>query len=230
MTGSKKLLLIAGVSLGVLMASPVAAMAAPHFTLSPATGSQTVGQNFTVTMGVDSDTEKVVGIDIKAAYDSAKLELVSVEKATVPDDGYQFSYVTGQAIIKNDTGVMEVTLPSKDTSVLVGPVAKHDLLKLTFKPKATGTATLSYTCTAGSVVETNIISQAGTDVVDCASNQSGSYTIAAGVGGDSGTTTTAATPTPTSSSLPRTGAVENTVALLVFGLGSVVAGMYLLKI
>jgi len=223
-----KLLLVAGVSLA-MMASPVKALAAPHFTLSPASGSQTVGQNFPVMLGVDSGTEKVVGIDIKMAYDSAKLELVSVEKAVVPDDGYQFSYVSGQAIIKNDTGVMEVTLPSKDTSVLVGPVAKHDLLKLTFKPKTTGTATLTYTCTAASVVETNIISQTGVDVVDCASNQSGSYTIAAGVGGDP-TSAPQNTPTTTSSSLPQTGGVENTIMLVVFGISSALAAAYFLKI
>jgi LPXTG-motif cell wall-anchored protein len=208
--------------------SPVKAMAVPHFTLTPSSGNETMGQDFSVVMGVDSDTEKVVGIDIKASFDSSKLEVVSIEKGVVPDTGYQFSYTSGQAIIHNDTGIFEVTLTPLNQSVLVGPVAKHELLKITFRPKATGTATLNFTCLPGSVVETNIISQTGTDVVDCTANQSGSYVIGSGTGGSTDTTTVAtATPIPaTTTSLPQTGMVENTVMLVVFGIISVVFGVY----
>lgn len=218
-----------------MLATPVMAAAAPHFTLSPASGNQTVGQNFTVTMGVDSDTDKVVGLDIKASFDATKLEVVSIEKGTIPDDGYQFSYSSGQAIIHNDTGVFEVTLTPLNQSVLVGPIAKHELLKVTFKPKAVGTATFNYTCLSNSVVETNIISQEGADVVECAANQSGSYTIAAGTGGDSGSndddnSSAVATMTPvpaSTTSLPQTGVIENTILLAVFGISSIAAALYL---
>lgn len=211
---------------------PVKALGAPHFTLTPASGNQTVGQNFTVVMGVDSDTEKVVGIDIKASFDSSKLEVVSIEKGVVPDDGYLFSYTSGQAIIHNDTGMFEVTLTPLNQSVLVGPVAKHELLKITFKPKAVGTATLNYTCLAGSVVETNIISQTGSDVVDCSTNQSGSYTIVSGTGGTSDSTTSTAVATATSvpssssATLPQTGVIENTVILLGLGIVSVMSAVF----
>lgn len=214
-----------------LLSSPLAVVATPHFTLNPSSGTQTVGQNFTVTMGIDSDTEKVVGVDLKASFDSSKLEVVSIDKATnIPDTGYLFSYTSGQAIIHNDTGVFEVTLTPLNQSVLVGPIAKHDLLVVTFKPKAAGTATFNYTCTAGSVVETNIISSAGTDVVDCTTNQSGSYTINAGSGGDSGSVAATATPTLTpttdTTSLPKTGGIANTVALIVLGISSIGAALY----
>jgi LPXTG-motif cell wall-anchored protein len=211
----------------MVLAKPVSALAVPHFTLSPASGSQTVGQDFSVVMGVDSDTEKVVGIDIKASFDSSKFEVVSIEKGVIPDDGYQFSYTSGQAIIHNDTGVFEVTLTPLNQSVLVGPVAKHELLKITFRPKATGTATLNYTCLPGSVVETNIISQTGTDVVDCNANQSGSYTIGSGTGVENDPPAATATLVPSgSSSLPQTGAVENTLILLGLGLASVISAVY----
>lgn len=211
----------------MVLSKPVRAFAAPHFTLTPASGSQTMGQDFSVVMGVDSDTEKVVGIDIKGSFDSAKLEIVSIEKGVIPDDGYQFSYTSGQAIIRNDTGVFEVTLTPLNQSVLVGPIAKHELLKITFRPKATGTATLNYTCLPGSVVETNIISQAGVDVVDCNANQSGSYTIATGAGGDNSAPAATATPVPSeAAALPQTGAVENTIILMVLGFASVVFAGY----
>lgn len=212
------------------MALPVKAMAAPHFTLTPSSANETVGQNFVVTMGIDSDTEKVIGVDIKATFDASKLEIVSIDKGTVPSDGYNFTYTASQPIIHNDTGAFEVTLPSADSSVYTGAVAKHELLKITFKPKTTGVATLNYVCSANSVTETNIIGQAGSDVVDCASNQSGSYTISAGVGGDT-TTASTVTATPTvagsSSSLPKTGVVENTILMVVVGLGSMIAAAFL---
>ena len=227
--GSKLVMFLGVLGLGLL--TPVLAMATPHFILTPASENETLGQNFVVIMGVDSETEKVIGIDIQGTFDSAKLEIVSIEKASVPDDGYQFTFIPGQAIIHNDAGNFEATLPSVDSSVYTGAVAKHDLLKITFKPKATGVATLNYVCTAGSVADTNIINESGNDVVDCSANQSGSYTITDNGSVDptptSGSSDPVATPTPTSSELPETGAVENTVALMVFGLSGMMAAWYL---
>jgi LPXTG-motif cell wall-anchored protein len=233
---NNKLLTVLGfLALGFLF--PVRAMAAPHFTLSPASANETTGQNFTVTMGVDSGTEMVIGIDIQGTFDASKLEMVSIDKGSVPDDGYQFTYTSGQAIIHNDTGQFEVTLPSANSSVYTGVVAKHELLKITFRPKAAGVATLNYVCAAGSIADTNIINQAGNDVVDCGSNQSGSYTIADAGGSSSAATPTptstsssAATAAPTTSTLPQTGGVENTVALLILGISGMMAAWYLKSI
>jgi uncharacterized protein YcnI len=235
-----KILILA--ALVVLMgACPVRALAAAHFTLNPASANETTGQNFVVTVGVDSDTSKVIGIDIQGTFDASKLEIESIDKANVPDDGYQFTYTSSQAIIHNDTGKFELTLPSANSSVYTGVVAKHDLLKITFKPKAAGVATLNYVCAAGSVADTNIIDQSGSDVVDCASNQSGSYTISDGSSGSSPTATptsgssssssSTATATPTTAaSLPDTGTVANTVALLVLGISGMAAAWYLKSI
>ena len=225
----KKALNIALIVTAMTVVSRVSAFAAPHFTLNPTSGNQTVGQNFTVVFGIDSDTDKVVGVDIEAKFDSSKLEVVSVEKGNVPSEetAYQFTYAPGQAIIHNDTGSFEVTLTPIGQSVLTGPVAKHELLKVTFKPKAVGNVTLNYACTAGSVVDTNIISPAGTDVVDCASNQSASYTIVAGTGGDPTAPVSTATPVPNvTTSLPQTGEVENTLILVCLGLSGIGAAMY----
>lgn len=224
----RKSLSVLAIAGAMFLAVPVMAEATPHFTLTPATGSQTMGTNFSVVMGVDSDTEKVVGIDIKASFDSSKLEVVSIEKGTVPDSGFLFSYTSGQAIIHNDTGSFEVTLTPLNQSVLLGTVAKQELLKVTFKPKAIGTATFSYVCQPGSLTETNIINAAGADVVDCTANQSGSYTIAAGTGTDSSNTTLVTTPTTAAanSALPKTGGVSDTIALILVGISSIGAALY----
>jgi hypothetical protein len=233
-----KLLIVLSMLAGGLF-FPVRAMAAPHFTLTPASANETTNQNFTVMMGVDSETEKVIGIDIQGTFDAAKLQIQSVEKVA-SDTGYQFTYTSGQAIIHNDTGKFEVTLPSVDSSVYTGVVAKQDLLKITFKPITSGVATLNYVCTAGSVADTNIINQSGNDVVDCATNQSGSYTIADGNGtsptstpiptsapGGSTTTAPTAIPTVTGQKLPETGGLENTIALMVLGISGMMAAWYL---
>ena len=225
-----KKLLTSSLFLGlVALVTPVSAMATPHFTLNPASGNESVNQNFSVIMGVDSDTQKVIGIDIKATFDSSRLEVVSIEKGNIPDTGYQFSYTTGQAIIHNDTGMFEVTLTPLNQSALTGPIAKQELLKVTFRPKASGVATFGYVCQANSVTETNIINDLGTAVGDCPATQSGSYTIADSGSGPTSTPGSAVT-TPTtgakSNSLPSTGGVGDTVAMILVGLSSVVVAMY----
>jgi hypothetical protein len=238
---SKWLLVVVGVGMGFL-AMPARAMATAYFTLNPTSGSYTTGSTFDVVMGVNSGTEKVIGLDIKATFDASKLEVESIVKGSVPDDGYQFTYTNSSPIIDNSAGTFEVTLPSANSSVYTGVVANHELLKITFKAKATGTAALNYVCTAGSVAETNIINDSGNDVVACGSNQSGSYTITA-TSSSSVTSTPTLTPTPTSTSsttsstsaptststatLPETGGAAETMALVILGFSSMVAALYL---
>lgn len=211
------------------LAMPVQAMAAPHLTLSPTTQTVANGSQFDVIMGIDSEAEKVIGVDIVSTFDASKLEIVSVVKGNVPDNGYNFAYTSASPIIKNDTGRLEITLPSSNSSTYEGVVAKHELLKVTFKAKATGTATVNYSCTAGSVTDSNIINQSGTDVIDCASNSSGSYTIT-----DGGSTSSTPTPTSkaatTTTTLPDTGATETTIGLLVFGLSTVAMAFWFARI
>jgi LPXTG-motif cell wall-anchored protein len=238
----KNKLLTAVLVLALMIVCPARAMATPHFTLNPSSASETTGSNFTVTMGVDSNTSKVIGIDIQGTFDASKLQIVSIDKAAnIPDSGYQFTYTSGQAIINNTAGTFEVTLPSANSSVYTGVVAVQDLLTITFKPTASGTATLDYVCTAGSVADSNIIDQSGNDVVDCTANQSGSYTISGTNSSSSVTNTptptstsssssTAATATPTKgASLPDTGSVANTVALLVLGISLMALPAWYLK-
>jgi len=247
-----KMRLRGGLIMAVVMgwlAVPAGAWATPHFTLTPVSGNETVGQNFDVILGVDSDTEKVVGIDIKATFDSSKLEIVGVQKGSIPagDSYYQFDFSPSLAQYDNTTGTFAINLSPISQSIYEGPIAKQELIKITFKPKTTGVASLNYTCVTGSVTESNIIKAAtAEDVVDCSANQSGSYTIASSTGGGTITTptvvpTTASsgdltaddgeeTTTTTSSELPQTGAMENTIAMVVFGLSGMMAAVYLKKL
>lgn len=220
---------------------PVEAIAAPHLTLSPTTKTVTNGSQFDVVIGVNSETEKVIGIDIVSTFDASKLEIVSVSKGNVPDTGYSFTYSSSSPIINNSTGRLEVTLPSANSSVYEGVVANHELLKVTFKAKATGTATFNFACSADSVTDSNIINQSGSDVISCGSNDSGSYTINEGSGSNptsvpTSTSTSTSTPVPTTAgatpttTLPSAGIVETTVGLLVFGLSTVAMALWFVRL
>lgn len=217
----------------LVSAGSVKAYAAPNFTLTPTTGTYTNGSSFSVVLGADSGTEKVVAMDVVGTFDATRLEITSIEKASSP--AFNFEYTSSTAIIHNDTGKFEVTLAPTGSSVYDGVVVNGSLLVINFTTKATGTASLNLTCQSGSVVESNIINQASSDVVDCASNQSGSYAIVAASSGEAEATSTptptltseTAANTPTSAELPRTGGVESTVGLMIFGVAVAGCALFL---
>lgn len=214
-------------AMGLMGVSAKGVLAGPHMTLTPTSGTFTNGSTFTVTVGVDSGTEKVIAMDVVMSFDAAKLEISSVTKAS--NSVFDFSFDANTPIIRNETGKMEITLAPKNMSVYSGEVANGPLLTINFKAKAVGTASVNFTCQAGQVNETNIINQSSVDVIDCGANQSGSYVIQAGSGGDNETPT--ATPTvraPTSTgALPQTGVMDSMIGLTVFGLVSVISAFLL---
>ncbi len=230
------LLVIIGTA--ILMSGGRGVLAAPHFTFTPATGSYS--GDFDVTLGVDSGTEKVVGIDIEGVFDATKLELSSISKATQLDDyGFKFTYSSSGTIIDNQAGSFRTALLPIDSSIHSALAALQPLLVLHFKGKANGTASVSLTCQGASVVDTNIINQASADVVVCASNQSGSYTISSGssnptatpVPNATATSVPNSTATPTrTSQLPQTGNSSSTLMLMAVGLMSLVGALFLKRL
>ena len=206
-----------------------AAAAAPHFTLDPTSKSVENGSSFSVVVGAVSDPEKVLGMDVVGTFDATKLELVSVQPLVSP--AFNFDTSSLQPHIYNDTGKFDMMLAPVSSSVYEGKVVSGGLVTLNFKAKSVGTASVALTCTAGALTETNMMNATNVDVVDCSSNQSGSYTITA-------SSTTAAVPTSvpaatttttttTSTELPRTGSVGSTMGLIVFGLVSVIGACFL---
>jgi len=219
---------IIGLAVGLvcLLAGSVDALAAPHFTFNPATDTKSIGETFSVILGVDSESEKVVAMDVVGTFDASKLEIISIDKVSSP--AFNFAWDANTPIIHNDSGRFEITLSPLSSSVYDGEVAKGQLLSFNFRPKAAGVATLNLTCQTGQVVETNIINQSSADVVNCASNQSGSYTINSTGGGSAEPTQAAETSTPRpTSALPQTGGVGSTVGLAVFGVISILGALFL---
>lgn len=211
----------------VFLMSGSAVFAAPHFTFTPSTGSYAVGSNFSVNLGVNSESENVGGADIVGTFDASRLEIVSITKAS-GEHSFSFEYNSSSTpIINNGAGSFEITLNPTSSSVYDYKPANEALLTINFKAKATGTANVNLTCQQGSVSDTNIINDKAADVVSCSSNQSGSYNITGGGSNPTSVPTPTKTTTTTTTQLPRTGGIGSTVGLVVFGAFSVFGALFL---
>jgi len=225
----KKISCLILVVFSLWMAKPTMA-AGPLLKFTPSSGSYTNGSTFTVSLGVDSGTEKSAAVDAWVTFDSAKLEVVSIETASNP----AFSFALGKNIY-NDTGKFDVSCASTDMGTYTATILSGDLVSVTFRAKATGTANVNFSCVTGSTVDSNIFNMEAVDVIACASNVGGVYTITAG--SDSGTTDTSPTSTPvptsststttTSEELPRTGSMGTTIGLMIFGIVGVLTSFAL---
>ena len=212
----------------LVAASANAVVAAPRLTLTPVSGSYTNGSTFTVSVGVNSETEKSSAVDVWATFDKTKLEIVSITKSTNPPFTFDMT-----PKFDNIAGTFQFSCVSTNMSAFDDTVINGELAVVTFKAKAVGTAALNFTCAAGSTTDSNIFNSDINDVISCDANSVGSYTI---TGDSTATTTTTSTPTPTTTlaptgtvteTLPQTGAVGATVGLIVFGAISLASALFL---
>lgn len=214
----------------LVAASANAVVAAPRLTLTPVSGSYTNGSTFTVSVGVNSETEKSSAVDVWATFDKTKLEIVSITKSTNPPFTFDMT-----PKFDNIAGTFQFSCVSTNMSAFDDTVINGELAVVTFKAKAVGTAALNFTCAAGSTTDSNIFNSDINDVISCDANSVGSYTI---TGDSTATTTTTSTPTPTptttlaptgtvTETLPQTGVVGATVGLIVFGAISLVSALFL---
>ncbi len=207
-----------------------AVKAAPRLTLTPVSGDYTKDSTFTVSIGVNSETEKSSAVDVWATFDAAKLEVVQIVKSADPPFPFDMT-----PRIDNVNGKFDFSCASTNMSAFDDVVINGELVVVTFKAKDLGTANLNFTCTAGSTIDSNIFNSEINDVISCAANSSGSYTITAGTGGSTSTptptvtasTSTSTTTTTTTSELPQTGGIESTVGLILFGVISLASALFL---
>lgn len=206
---------------------------AANFTLSPASGSYAVGQEFDVVVGITSGASKVFAADIWATFDASKLEMTEVV-AAFDSVALPLSVVQTDSSINNSTGVMKISVQNtQSVSFESVPMNNQPILRITFRAKAAGTASFLFTCSQGSVNDCNIIdADTYEDVITCASNQSGSYTITSSTGGDEGedtttTTTTTSTTVTGDTELPQTGVIEYTLGFGLLALTLLVVSAFL---
>lgn len=218
----------------MLAASAKAALASPHLSLSPASGTYTVGQSFEVTVNVDAGGKIIGGVDMKGLYDSAKLEFVSMKRAEL----MVFEDYGGSCDLNNTSSAAGKFSFGCTTNTDIGSESlSGKLVVITFKAKAVGTATVSYECTTDTS-DTNILQAVNVaDVIVCGENVTGSYVIKAASSSDDTTDETTddteettedtSSETDTSSELPQTGSVGTTLGLILFGAISIASALFL---
>jgi len=202
----------------------------PMLKFSPSTGTYKNGETFKINIGVDSGTEKAQGVDVWVTFDASKVEVDSIDPLV--NDTFQFSM---EKFIHNDTGKFEVWFTAATSGSYEGTVVTGDLATVTFRPKATGTVNVNFTCNEGSLIDSNIIRAETGDIINCASNINGVYTITDGgtANPDPTAVPTAspnnptAAPTSTNNELPKTGTVETTIGLIIFGVVSLLSSLAL---
>ena len=162
--------------------------AGPRLTLDPSTSNPPIGENFTVTIGVDSGSEISAAVDVFGKIDTSKMEIVSIEKAS--DPAYDFEMVPSEGF--ESSGEFNFACVSNSNSSGDDKIIKGDLAVITLKPKTTGWAYLNFVCTSGVTSDSNIFNDKNADVIQCNLNDSGKYNI----GGSTDDITPTNTPTP----------------------------------
>jgi len=220
--------LLLGIAFLTLSTNVVAA-ADPKLTVSPTSGTYNVGDTFKITIGIDSAGQVAGAADAVGTFDSDKLELTSVDTST--DMVFNTQTNAGGTCMPGSntewaSGKFSTTCYSNMTA---GDTAvKGNLVVLTFKAKATGTANVNFTCN-GQTGDSNIIQSATVkDIIVCSANDSGSYIIvSSGAVASTPTPTATITTTTTATELPKTGGIASTLGLIVFGAVSLASALFL---
>ena len=154
---------------------------AADLSLSPSTGTYSVGQTFSVTVRAVPNGANINAVESTLSYNPAVLSVVSISKA-----GSAFSLWTTEPSFSNANGTIEYGggSPSPFTTT-------SNLLSITFRTVAEGTGTVS-------VTEASVLAAdgRGTDVYNQATNAS--FTV-----------TAASAPTPTPTPTPATPAEDD---------------------
>jgi len=177
---------------------------AATLSLSPLSQTVTLSTPFTVNLDLDTKGEKTTATDVLLTFDPTLLEITAFEfkQPTL--------YPVNTKIIDNAGGKLRVTAAQQDA--VNSYQGADNLAKITFNPKALGTASVVFSCEAGKYNESNVFKKGtSTDVLECGNLGNGTYVI-----GQGGVTplTPPTTPRPT---LPTSGNIGPTGIFVIGG-------------
>ena len=186
----------------LFFAAPTKAMATASFSLSPASGTQTVGSTFTADIILDTGGDAVSGASALLTYDTTKLQVVGSQLTQGP--------IFNQSPLVNKVDPSAGTIQYDSGSLGTSYTGRGTMATITFKALAAGTAQVNFVYNPGSTSNTSIVAAASgpTNLLGVVNN--GVYTISSSGGG---------------TTLPSTGALENTLALLAGGVIFLLAGV-----
>lgn len=178
--------------------------------LTPINQAVTLNVPFSVTLNLDTKSEKTTATDVVINFDPAILEVSNVEFAQPP------LYPTNTKILDNTNGKIRITSTEDDAVNSYSGTAT--LATLTVKAKNVGTGSLVFACETGKTNDSNVFKQGTSqDILECGNLGNGTYSI--GTAGAPASTATV-TPRPT---LPASGNIGPT-GLMVIG-GAVLLGI-----
>tara|TARA_B100000745_G_scaffold267132_1_gene192724 strand:+ start:1627 stop:3156 length:1530 start_codon:yes stop_codon:yes gene_type:complete len=163
---------------------------AGSLSLSPASGTYSVGQTFTVSVQADPAGQSINSSEATITFDSAALSVVSLSK------GSAFTLWTTEPTFSNTAGTISYGGGNP------GPISSRStIITITFRAKAEGTGSVAFENASLLAADGR-----GTDVLD--SSPGGSYTITAGAQPE---------PTPDPEPTPTPEPEEDTNAAIAFG-------------
>jgi len=179
------------------------------FSLSPATASKTVGEEFTVSINIDTQNQAVTSADAKLTYDSTVLEVVKVDNGTFFTD--EASYIGSGTVYVG--GFFKTAGATKTGTGLFAT--------LTLKGKQAGSSPLTFVCSTAKD-DSNIFDVTGNDLIKCSGIVNGSYSLtgtalATNVSTASAVTVTPSLPTGIASATPTPPVSGTFLPTVLFG-------------
>lgn len=224
----KKILIFAAIFLPLGLPS-LALAVDPHLSLSPVSGSYS--SSFDLQIKINTGGKAAGGVDVYLQFPKDLLSATSFTGGTAFPKTY--------SLIKNDEGKWRISgwFPLEQAGEsFTGADGLVGTAK--FTPLGSGTAAITFVCTAGQTNETNIVEKATTqDVIVCTANAAGSYTVSSS-GGPTNTPAVGATNTPAPTNTPAVGATATpkvpvtgisgpTVGFLGLGVLAILTGLML---
>ena len=164
---------------------------AQEFSLTPSAASNSVGQEFTVDLNIDTQSASVASADVKLTFDTAVLEVVKVTNGSFFSD------------MANYIGAGKVFIGGFFQDESASKTGTGKMATLTLKGVGNGTSKLAFVCSTAKD-DSNIFDASGNDIIKCTTISDGSYTISGGTTLPTSTPTASAsatkTTTPTSTS------------------------------
>ncbi len=207
---------------------PVSAFAAATFTLSPATKTASIGENFEVSIILDTGGQATNGGKAVVSFDPLKFSVVDSNLlVTGIQAGPGTVFTTTPTSNTADNTVGKITLDygtSANTFNGNGVFGKFSLKALAI---TNSTLVTFLNCSDGTLscsiyVGTN-------NVLGTTTGATYAITAAGALGSTATPTPTLASQTATTSSLPVTGVVEDTILLLIFGMMLTLASFFFFK-
>lgn len=213
----KFLVAIFSLSLFTVISSK-SAFAAATLSLSPATATKAVNDTFAVDIVMDTGGEAVTGATAILTFDASKLQVTddnsSITGVQVTNGSIFPQLVLPENQVDNSAGT--IRYDGAVTSQASAYTGHGTIATIHFTAKATGVTQVTFTYVSGGTTNTSLVtvvnSSGPANILNSVNN--GTYTINA----TGGTTTT-----------PVTGALENTIMLLVGGLFLITTGAFLAK-